>query len=377
MGRTAKPYYRKADGWWYATIVKGSPRQKLLKGKPTSTDERKALEVFNRLRASTNPRATLDDSPCANVVELFLDHVAGQGNPSDRSDTYRTYSKLLNYFTGYCGKVLCRDLTLQHAERFLEQQANKKPRRIEKTVVINGKERKQVNILRPWGPNYQATFAKALKACFNWGVDQEIISRNPFVNLKRSFVDTENRDYVDNDVWQAIMAEVKDKAFQDFLTAIRETGCRPGEVRKVTAAHVKDKTWQFYRHKTVKKTQKPRIVWLSPVMQELTARLVEQNPTGPLFLNTLGQPWTKDAVRQRFDSLRTSLNLKKHVVAYAAGRHSYITDAIANGVSKDVIAKLTGTSIKMIDRHYEHLGSKADFMLASAEQATRRASERA
>jgi integrase/recombinase XerD len=370
MGRTAKPWYRAADGWWYATVVKGARRRKLLKGKPTQSDERKATEIFNRLRVSTNPLASLDDSQCANLVEFFLDHISGQGNPL----TYSTYSRHLNWFTGSCGRVQCKDLTLQHAERFLLEQARKTPRRIERTITVKGKERKQVNVMKPWGPNMQATFSKILKTCFNWGVESDLISRNPFQRLKRGFKDTE-RDIVDETMWQTMLDATKDGPFRDFLTAIRNTGCRPSEVAKVTADNVRGATWCFTKHKT-SGTGKVRIVYLNRVMQELTAKLVEQHPTGPLFLNARGKKWTKDAIVQRFESLRTRLNLPASVIAYAAGRHSWITSALTNGVPKSVIAHMTGTSERMIDKHYAHLDSRSADMLAAAEQATRPTSER-
>ena len=240
---------------------------------------------------------------------------------------------------------------------------------------MNGKERKQVNVVKPWGPNMQATFAKILKSCFTWGVESDLISRNPFAKLKRSFKDTD-RDIVDEGTWQQLIDGAKGEPFRNFLTAIRNTGCRPSEVAKVTAANVKGATWNFTKHKT-DGTRKARVVYLNAVMQELTAKLIEKHPTGSLFLNARGKAWTKDAIVQRFESLRTRLGLPDHVIAYAAGRHSWITGALTNGVPKAVVAHMTGTSEKMIDRHYSHLDSKAEFMLASAEQATRPTSERA
>jgi site-specific recombinase XerD len=375
VGRIAKPYYRKETGWWVATVA-GRPRTKLLTGKPTAADERKALEIFNRLVASTNPRASLDNSQCANVVELFLDHTLAKGKPSDADDsgsTYSTYRRHLNWFTGYCGRVICRDLTLQHAERFLVKQARKATRRIERTITRkDGTERKQVNVEKPWQANMQATFSKILKSCFNWAVESDLISRNPFAKLKRSFKDTD-RDIVDEGTWQQLIDGAKGEPFRNFLTAIRNTGCRPSEVAKVTAANVKGATWSFAKHKT-DGTGKVRVVYLNAVMQELTGRLIEKHPTGPLFLNARGKAWTKDAIVQRFESLRTRLGLSDHVIAYAAGRHTWITGALTNGVPKSVVAHMAGTSEKMIDKHYSHLDSRAADMLASAEQATRQSS---
>ena len=40
-------------------------------------------------------------------------------------------------------------------------------------------------------------------------------------------------------------------------------------------------------------------------------------------------------------------------------RHSFITDAINQGMNTLAVARLVGTSLRMIDRHYGHLASDA------------------
>ena len=58
----------------------------------------------------------------------------------------------------------------------------------------------------------------------------------------------------------AINGTVRDDAFKTLVSALQATGCRPGEVAAVTAEMVNLEvgTWTFRRHKTVKKTGKPR-----------------------------------------------------------------------------------------------------------------------
>lgn len=367
MGRTAKPWFREFDGYWYGVVVKGTPAQKLLKASGTKANQRKAQDIFDRLTASTNPHAATDASPCAELVELFLTRVQQDCKPN----TYRTYCDNLNHFTAYCGKVPCRELTFQHAADFLKKQASKKKRKVKSTIVVNNRKRGHVVTVRPWGANKQATFIKALKACFNWGVKTGRISRHPFAPLKATFKRSK-RTTVPQAVLQKILAAA-DEPLHDLLTALRETGCRPSEIARVTADDVHGPTWVLEEHKTDGGGD-PRVVWLNQTMQELTKRLVEARPAGPIFLNSRGNPWTKDAIVTRFRKLREQLGLPKSVIAYATGRHSYITTALTNGVPTAVVAHLTGTSEKVIKRHYAHLDSEAAFMLTSAEQATRRSS---
>jgi integrase len=141
--------------------------------------------------------------------------------------------------------------------------------------------------------------------------------------------------------------------------------------------------WTITRHKTKKKTGKVRVVFLTPVMQELTKKLVRRYPTGPLFRTFRGkksaqnkgnrsvvgekQAWTRNGIRCRFKRLRAKLGLKE-VVAYTY-RHTYITDALCRGVPAAVVAELVGTSVQMIEKHYGHLSVKGDMLRQAAIQA--------
>lgn len=370
MGRTAKAWHRDFDGWWYGVTVKGAPPQKLLKASNTKANQKKADDFFRKLTASTNPNATLDSAPCADLVELFLTHAERHCKPS----TFRTYSDNLNYFTGFCGKVACRELTLRHGERFLEHQATKKARKVRTKVVVasgpqKGIERLQITTVKPWGPNQQATFAKILRTCFNWGVKREHISRSPFQYLSRSFVVT-RQTLVTDKTLNAIL-KAADAPFRDLLVALRHTGCRPSEIASVTAEDVDTSLWCWIlaEHKTDAGGQ-PRTVWLDPTMVKLTTRLVAEHPEGLLFRNARGRAWRKDAIVVRFQRLRKKLKLPAGTIAYAL-RHTFITDALANGVPISTVADLAGNSERVIRRSYAHLHEKKQHMQAAILQANR------
>ena len=165
---------------------------------------------------------------------------------------------------------------------------------------------------------------------------------------------------------------MKDRNFREFLTALYLTGCRPGEVARVTAADVNLELglWVIDRHKTARKTQKPRVIYLTPEMVEMSRRLVAERPEGPLFPSRkLNRPFSKDAIRIRFRRLREKLPHLKHFVCYNV-RHTYATDALANGVSAAQVAELLGhSSIRMVEQHYGHLGQKVAAMRDAAREA--------
>ena len=105
-------------------------------------------------------------------------------------------------------------------------------------------------------------------------------------------------------------------------------------------------------------------------MGELTRRLAERHPEGPLFRNSRGKPWTRNAIRCRFRQLRRKLPHLKGVVSYTY-RHSYATDALEQGVGVAQVAEFLGhTSTDMVMQHYQHLLEKREHLLQSARQAT-------
>ena len=61
--------------------------------------------------------------------------------------------------------------------------------------------------------------------------------------------------------------------------------------------------------KTTRKTRKPRIIYLTPAAAELLSALATLHPTGPLFLNLRGMPWTRNALALRFRRLRDKLGM--------------------------------------------------------------------
>jgi integrase len=152
---------------------------------------------------------------------------------------------------------------------------------------------------------------------------------------------------------------------------MQETGCRPGEVAAVTAEQVDLKlgVWVFDEHKTAHKTGKPRVVYLSPAVLDLTRTLVVRYPTGPLFRGRGGRPFTRNGIRCRFRRLRAKLPDLKAFTAYSY-RHTFTTDALTNGVGVAQVAELLGhTGTEMVMRHYQHLSQRVHHMRAAAAQA--------
>jgi integrase len=156
------------------------------------------------------------------------------------------------------------------------------------------------------------------------------------------------------------MAAIPDRPFRDLLTALWESGARPGEVMGLTADRVDLERGQWrVVNKTRRKTrEKVRLIELTPRLVELSSRLLAEHPEGLLFRNTKGGPWTRHLVAHRFGRLRRRLGFGPEATAYSL-RHQYITDALEQGVPIATVAELVGhKDTNMISRVYSKLSQR-------------------
>ncbi len=340
--RTAKPWYRSANDTWY--VCHRGHQIPLAKGKRAKRDAEAAFHTLMAAAQScegTGPQSspTTVSAPSllvAEVLDQFLDWV------KQNLDCFDWHRNFLQKFADGCGRLTVAELKPIHVTNWL----SKKP---------------------TWGPTTRNRVIGAIKQAFNWAIEQGLMEHNPLRLLKKPTAKRRER-VLSSEEREKILSSATDEEFRDFLTALQETGARPGEIRQVTAAHVdlEQGVWVFLKHKTAKKTQRPRVVYLTPNMLDLTKKLMQRHAAGPLFRNSYGQPWSNNAVRIRFRRLRKQFPELQGVVAYCY-RHSFATDGLVNGVPIATVAELLGhTSTKMIDLHYGHLAKQHCYLRDAA-----------
>ncbi len=337
-------FFRKFDGWWYAqlTIDGGRVQRKLVKGQE---NEKKAEEEYIKLRATLLnggdvPAAPVSDVSVAEVIDRFLDHSKANHKPA----TFQNYSIYLIPFAKAHGRTRSSDLKPLHATGWMDKKAMKRGAR--------------------------RAFVTAAKRAFAWAEEQGLIAESPLRKLKKPKGRRRQRT-VTAEERQQILAAIRDKRFRDFVFAMQETGCRPGEVAAVTAEDVDlDRgIWKLGDHKTEGKTGEARVVFLTPAMVDLSRKLIDKFPDGPLFRGWGSKPYSVNAVRCRFRRLRAKLPQLKGVVAYCY-RHTFCTDALERGVPVADVAELLGhRSTDMVMRHYSHLRDRQAHLRAAATKA--------
>lgn len=333
-----KLWYREFDDWWYVTIRENGKRvqKKLVKG---ADQEDAAEQAFHRLMVVAGEEAPPVDMLFGELVDLFL--IACEEETPDSFEWYRRF--LQSFIDSYKGTV-----------------SNLKP------LHVNGWLKSKPK----WKQGTQRQAIVCVKRVINWAFDEGYITQKPLRKLKRPPM-PRREVLVAKKTHTKILKET-DEAFTTFLTALRETGARPGEIRTVTAAMVNLKAgvWTLPKHKTADKTGKPRTIYLTPVMVKLTAKLMKQRPSGPLFLNSRGEPWKANAVRCRMRRLREKLELPAGTVAYSY-RHSYATNALENGLSDVQTAELLGHADTKMIKTYGHLDQKTEFMRKVAQKGVK------
>lgn len=225
---------------------------------------------------------------------------------------------------------------------------------------------------RPWNPTSQYHAAGVMIRVFNWAVRRKLLIDNPLADMERPEPLARERILTDQER-RLILGSLKnrrDPPFKLFLFALSQTGARPGEVRKVTAAqcHLDAGVWVFTKHKT----KKNRIIYLTPPMLNLCRKLIAKHPTGPLFRNSRGKPFSSNAIRCRFRNLRRKFPQLEGVVAHV-WRHTFTTDALVNGVPIARLAELLGhSSTRMIEQTYSQLSQKVQYLRAAAVKAAQK-----
>lgn len=140
------------------------------------------------------------------------------------------------------------------------------------------------------------------------------------------------------------------------------TGCRPIELRELRWEYLSDDCSRatLREHKTAKK-KGPRVIYFNQNAQAILRHHRATN--GPVFRNSRGRPWTKDALCRRVANLSKKTGVDVSAYAY---RHSYITRALKSGMDAAVVAELTGTSLEMISRNYGHLDKEKEHLRRAA-----------
>jgi integrase len=321
-----KPFYRRQRGTWVVRID-----GKLVSLGPDKAEAWKLWHTLASGPADTSPAA-------ADVIDRFL--AWSEGHQAEKTTAF--YRFFLDTFKPTLDRLTVADLKPFHVSRWLDD--------------------------RGYTGSTGNCAVRAVVRPFSWAVKQGIIERNPLHGADRPAA-SPRECYLTDAQLDSILKAIPDREFQDFVEFARETGARPQEIRLAEKRHFQNGTLTFPRVES-KGRRRQRVIVLNAKALAIVQRLAVKNSEGPLFRNTDERPWTAFALNCRTRKLRKKVGFP--FCTYAI-RHTWITNALLNGVEPLTVATLAGhVNINMIWSTYQKLQLQQDHMRAAAEQASRR-----
>lgn len=330
MARFRKPFFRAPRGLWYVQ----------LDGKQINLgpDKDEAFKTYHGLmqQRAENP-TPVEVPPDPRLVVVIVDEFLEWCEKHRASDTYRWYLDRLNSFCKTIEPDLAAvDLRPHHVQKWVDNYP---------VAIKSGSRRNLI---------------AAIKRAMKWAEEQGYIELSPIRHMRKPGCGRKEQ-IVTREQYEMLLARYKDQEFKDLLTISWETGCRPQESLRVEARHVDiaGSRWVFPTSES-KGRRIPRVVYLTPKALEITKRLMEKYPTGALFRNTDGLPWTPYATNCRFQHVRRKTGIKFSLYQF---RHGLATRALLGGMDAITVATLLGHSdTSTLSRVYSHVSQNPVFM---------------
>jgi integrase len=158
----------------------------------------------------------------------------------------------------------------------------------------------------------------------------------------------------------------------ELLTVLRESGHRPARCgtdgRGVRLGALSDRA---PKHKTKRKTSgRNRLLVFNSAAMAVLHKQREKYGTGLLFRTSKGTAFTRATIGKQLAVVSERVGF--WVIAYGQ-RHSFATNAMRPADIPEMVAAVLGhCSTQMVNKHYSHVGSRADAMRAAAERVVRK-----
>jgi integrase len=194
----------------------------------------------------------------------------------------------------------------------------------------------------------------ALKAALNLAVKHRVVSAvaaqewadvEPLKGASRRrelFLDVTQR--------RALLAN-SEGAVRRLMEAVMHTGCRAGELTNARRSSFDARTKSLT---VTGKTGARTIPLTLAAVQVFTQFAKDKLPNAPLLTRPDGKPWAHSDWDGYVKDAAARAEVPSETCLYTL-RHSFITQALLDGVSTLEVSKIVGTSLAMIEKHYGHL----------------------
>ena len=321
MGRPPKPWFWKQAKIWCVTL--DGKRIKL------DVDQDEAVKKFHKLM-SERPEPLSSES-----LAIVMDKMVEWTGKNRSAGTYRFYREHAQQFLDWLKgenlvDISCDELTPDVFESYLEESS----------------------------PGRRNGAVQMIKRVYNWANKRGRINVNPIMALEKP-TSGRRKNFISEGVFKKMLKNVDDNLGQ-LMEFMWETGCRPQEAWKLTSWHIQQKYKRLcIPIEDTKRKKSDRHIYCTERAWEIVKGR-EKEADEFLFTTTTGTQWNKDNIGKRMATLAEEVG--KRYALYDI-RHTWITNKVKFGMDIHLIAKLAGTSIAMIERHYDKSDQDAQFML--------------
>jgi integrase len=355
MPRRPEVRYYASRGAYYCQV---HGRQHLLargpNDGPLGPTYQAASAAYRRLLELDGAPDARDDNTVRVVCELYMRAAKRWVRPS----TLATATKHLKPFVQEFGETRVSGLRLSDVEAWFDRMQEP----AERGTRDCG-----------WGPCTVAIAAQRIRAAFAWAAgtgrtyasDPPLIGKNPVARLRAGRVRSRGHDVVVTpELHQQVLVHLRGECTRRLVTALENTGARPGELVAARGTdwdddlgalvyHADDRRREDdFRHKTAAHG-KDRVIYFTGEALEMVRERVRKCPTGLLFPSQRGTAYTPQRVVQIFERAREALGVEG-LTAYSY-RHTFATRWLLQGKPVATLAEVLGNSPAVIYRHYAHL----------------------
>lgn len=333
--------------WNVAWHRQGSKSLGKYPGVSVGAAREQARKLLTEVAEQGEPAKVIKDT-VADAARDYVASLASEGRKAAAADTERRFERTI--YSDPIGKIKLAKLAQDDLEEWRG--------RVERGELATLPTKKgRPPKAKPVGKGTFNRMRTPLVAALNRAVSRRKVSPDRVIEWKsvKPYKNADNRRdlYLDREQRRALLANAS-ADMRDVMECIALTGCRPGD----PAAVLRRDYDARHGAVTFKTKNHTRTIALAPAAKSLFDRLAKGKlPAAHLFTNG-GAAWQPQDWRELVKDAASASELPADVVLYTL-RHCWITDAIVGGVDLLTVAKLSGTSLAMIDKHYGHLVQSA------------------
>ena len=293
--RSAKPWYRESEDRWYITLH-GKKRSLGVKGKK---NKKQAHEAWHRLSLEPEViKPILEPIKPLTVGKLISDYLKEAGERL-KANSFAILQGRLRPFSKAMGKVSPEALSVKLVEGYMKGKA--------------------------WSMSTKNGFVAALKASFNWAVEEGILKANPIAKLEKPSCESRGAKAIIPLEVHLKLLQRASKPLKNLLELLWETGARPSELASLKIGEVDyEQSIAIIREHKTEHHGKKRILFFTDKALTILKEASGERDSGLILRTLQANAWHKNAICEALRQLCLKVGVKATAYGY---RHSYATRA--------------------------------------------------